>query len=110
MESRIKVARRAVVDADEAFDWIARYAPRTAARWYTKLFAAIDSLETNPARCSIASESDAFPEVVRQLLFGKRRTAFRILFVIRGEMVLVLRIVRCARQSLTVDELSENEP
>jgi plasmid stabilization system protein ParE len=110
MEYRIKAARRAVVDADEAFDWIARRAPRTAARWYAKLFAAIDTLETNPARCSVASESDACPEEVRQLLFGKRRNAFRILFVIRGDMVLVLRIVRGARQSLTVDELAENGP
>ncbi len=105
----IKVARRAITDADEAFDWIAQRAPRTAGRWYRRLFAAIDTLEINPARCALAEESDAFPEEVRQLLFGKRRAAFRILFVVRDHTVHVLRIVRGARLSLKPDELSADD-
>jgi plasmid stabilization system protein ParE len=109
MEYRIKVARRAVADANETFDWLVQRAPRTAGRWYVKLFAAIDTLESNPERCAIASESDAFPEQVRQLLFGRRRTAFRILFVVRGDTVHVLRIIRGARQPLRPDELSAEE-
>jgi plasmid stabilization system protein ParE len=109
MEYRIKVARRALADVDEAFDWLAQRAPHTAGRWYTKLFEAIDKLASNPARYALASETETFHEELRHLPFGKRRNAFRILFVIRGDTVHVLRIVRGVRQSLTPDELSADE-
>jgi plasmid stabilization system protein ParE len=109
MEYRIKIAAKAYSDAEEAHAWIAQHAPANAAKWYLKLFEAIDSLKSLPFRCSLAPESDAFQEEIRQFLFGKRRGTYRVLFTIRGDTVQVLRIMHGARQFLTPEDEPEEQ-
>lgn len=107
MEYRFRFAPQAVADAEEAYGWIAQQSPVRAARWYTKLFEAIETLKTNPSRCSLAPESDAFDEEIRQLLYGKRRGTYRILFTVRGHVVHVFRILHGSRQSLKPEDVRE---
>src|SRR5262249_51284591 len=52
--------------------WIHERAPMTAARWYSRLMQAINSLELNPESYPLAPEADAFAVELRQMLFGKR--------------------------------------
>jgi plasmid stabilization system protein ParE len=107
MAYRCELTRRALRDAEEAYAWMAQDAPRRAARWYEGLFARIRTLEENPRRCPLASESEAVGQEIRQLLYGRRRGVYRILFVIRGEEVVrVLAVWHSARQPLPPDTLA----
>jgi plasmid stabilization system protein ParE len=87
MEYRFEFAPRALAQAREVHDWIAESSPERAAKWYQGLFETIETLKTFPMRCPLAPESDAYGEDVRQLLYGKRRAAYRILFTIRDDVI-----------------------
>jgi plasmid stabilization system protein ParE len=106
MDYRIRLTLRAVADAEDAHGWMAEHlSPLQAARWYVGLFDAIESLRSFPHRCPLAPEADAYGEPIRQLLYGKRRNAYRILYVVRGEVVQILRVWHSARQWLKTDEI-----
>ena len=64
---------------------------------------AIATLERNPARWPLAPEAEWYDGDLRQLLHGKRRGIYRILFEVRGETVVILR-VRHGRQNLLRQE------
>ena len=54
-----------------------------------------------PERCTVAEDdSEVLGREVRLKLYGRRRGAYRILFVIRGAEVNVLRIRHTARGPL----------
>ena len=80
-----------------AHDWIARHSPARAETWYRGLFEAIETLKTLPTRCPVISESPALGEDVRELLYGKRRGVYRIIFSIRGDVIRILSIWHGAR-------------
>src|SRR5262245_37801950 len=100
MNYRVVIQPRAQRDIDDAFRWVQQQAPERAARWYNALVAAIDSLQTLPARCGLAPEADIFEKEIRQLLHGKRRGVYRILFTIEGDIVSVLAVRHAARSFL----------
>ena len=104
----VSLTERAEDDVERAYLWHSRRSPEVAARWYAGLLAALDSLSALPERCPVAPENDVFPDVtVRQLLYGKRRTSYRILFFVippaDGEAsgtVRILRVLHGAQQRL----------
>ncbi|WP_217650593.1 type II toxin-antitoxin system RelE/ParE family toxin [Spirulina major] len=53
-----------------------------AKSWYVHLLRKIQSLTTMPNRCSLAPENDKFSQDIRQLIYGKGRNAYRILFTV----------------------------
>ena len=59
--------------------------PAAAVPWHGQLLEAIRSLENNPERCGLAPESAWYPGEVRQLLHGKKRGVYRVLFEVRGD-------------------------
>lgn len=104
MRYRVKITELAWSEVEGAYAWLAGQAPAAATRWRAKLLEAIDSLEAYPERCPEAPESDYLGGEVRQLLFGKRRGVFRILFEIRGDTVYVIRVRHGARRFLGEQE------
>jgi hypothetical protein len=66
-------------------------------------------LKSNPKRCPVDPDSDAFGEEVRLLLYGKRHGKHRILFAIRSQMVHVLDVRHSARQSFS-EEMEQDRP
>jgi plasmid stabilization system protein ParE len=107
MAYRCELTRRALRDAEEAYTWIARDSPRRAARWYEGLFAKIRTLADNPRRCPLAPESEADGHEIRQILYGRRRGVYRVLFVVRSEeLVLVLAVWHGSRQPVPPDTLA----
>jgi hypothetical protein len=54
-----------------------------------------------------AVESEIFSEEVRQLLYGKSKNIYRVLFAIRDTTVYVLYVRHSARSPLTTDDLDE---
>ncbi len=61
---------------------------------------AIDALATFPARCPLAPENAFFSHEIRQLLYGKGRHVYRILFTITGDAVSVLHIRHGAQETM----------
>jgi plasmid stabilization system protein ParE len=74
--------------------------PTVAARWYNGLLKKVASLRTQPTRCPIAPENDKFPIEIRELLHGRRRNVFRIIFTIRDDTVSILFVHHSAQQEL----------
>jgi plasmid stabilization system protein ParE len=62
---------------------------------------AIRSLQDNPERCGLAPESEWCPGEIRQLLHGKRKGVYRILFEIRHDAVYILHVRHGAQDLLS---------
>ena len=67
------------------------------------------TLQAQPRRCGLAIENDIFPEEVRQLLYGKPPNVYRILFVIRGDLVYVIHVRHSKQALLTAEDWDEEE-
>lgn len=98
MRYRVIFRPKARDEALAAADYIALHgSPESARRWYEGLEAAIASLESMPAACGYARESEAFPGVeLRQLIYGSHR----LIFEIRKREVHILRVRHAARENL----------
>ena len=98
MKFRVVVTARARADAVEAFRWLVERSPDAASRWYLGLEKAIASLATMPERHPVAEEeSDQLGFTLRQMLYGRRRGIYRILFSIEQDTV-TLHYVRHSAQ------------
>jgi plasmid stabilization system protein ParE len=95
---RVVVTARARADAVEAFRWKAEASHQAAARWYAGLEKAIAKLGELPERHPIAEEeSELLGITLRQMLYGRRRGVFRLLFSIEGETVILHAIRHSSR-------------
>jgi plasmid stabilization system protein ParE len=97
---RVIIQPPAAAEMDDAYLWIAERAPDNATKWFNGLEAAIYSLEDFPERCPLAEESKAFDVEIRQLVYGKRVGAYRILFTIVGDAVHILHVRHGRRKRL----------
>jgi plasmid stabilization system protein ParE len=100
MKYEVAITEEAWDEIQEAYDWLVHRAPEAARRWKSDLLEAIQELETLPAACSLAPETAYFGREVRQMLYGKRRNKYRVLFEIRKQLVIVLRVRHGARRNL----------
>ena len=100
------ISRRALADLRVIFLWKCERARSTvgAQRWYQKLRAAIQSLANSPERCGFAAEDEWYDGELRELIHGKRRQAVRILFEVRGDEVVILRVRHANQDYLGPDE------
>ncbi|MEA5471403.1 type II toxin-antitoxin system RelE/ParE family toxin [Spirulina sp. 06S082] len=93
----------------DAYFWFSNYSPRQARSWLEGLYKSILSLEKMPLRCSLVFENDFFEEEIRQLIYGKGKSAYRILFTVMENTVHILFIRHSAQQPLSPeDEEREN--
>jgi plasmid stabilization system protein ParE len=105
MSYRVVLQRLAVEDLREAYEWAARAAPRSAARWLERFQIALQSLDERPDRCPFAPENRKVDAELREYLFGRRPHVFRAIFLVDGDAVRILRIRRAQRRLLSRDEL-----
>lgn len=105
MAYQVRITARALADANEVLARIGRIAPQAAARWHAALLDKVQTLEDHPERCPLAVEAEKLGIELRELLFGKRRGVYRILFTVDGDTVLVHHIRHAARDSLMPGEL-----
>ncbi len=100
MKYRVEVTEPAEHDADEVYEWLRERSANGAARWWHVFRATLEKLEQNPIGHGTAPESDVFDEPLLQTLFKTRRgRTYRTLFIVRDDVVYVLR-VRGAGQDL----------
>ncbi|MEM1172201.1 MAG: type II toxin-antitoxin system RelE/ParE family toxin [Cyanobacteria bacterium P01_H01_bin.35] len=101
MEYQVEITDVALAEAEEAYLWMMeQLSPQNAEKWFDGLIDAIESLNKSPKRCSLALENEVFLEEIRQLLYGKGRNTYRILFTVSEQVVDVLHIRHSARQLL----------
>lgn len=102
-EYRIILQPEAYEGMESAYEYIAEESPEHAREWATGLMDALNSLKRFPRRCQIAPESEFFPQEIRQLLYGRGRGVYRVLFTITGDAVSILHIRHSAQDALKPD-------
>ncbi len=105
MTYQVELTRRARQDANSTVDYLEQFSVAAAERWYAALEMAIESLKQLPQRAGIAPEAEEMGIELRQLLFGKRRAVYRILFTVEGDKVTVWRVRHSAQDSLKPKDL-----
>jgi plasmid stabilization system protein ParE len=105
MTHKVLLTPKATEDAEAIYRWIAGDAPDTAVDWYHGLLDALASLDALPNRCPLAREARTLRRDVRQLLYGN----YRILFIIDGKVVRILRVRHGARRDLRRKDFEEGK-
>jgi plasmid stabilization system protein ParE len=108
MKYRVELSSVAEAEADSAFLQLSQVTFLTrASQWYSGLLQAIGSLSQMPKRCSLARENERFSQEIQQLIYGKGRNSYRILFtVLEGQEIFTVRILHI--QHGTQQTLGEN--
>lgn len=103
---RVVVTEKAEADVESVLKWFHdQMATEAGGKWLAGLMAKLDTLETHPERCSLAAESEDVGEAIRELLFGRKRYKYRLLFRIVGKTVQILRVWHGSRDAITRDDL-----
>ena len=105
MDYSVVVTENAKDNLRAAYRRAAEHAPETAARWLHRFEAALDTLSSNPERCTLAPENDSVEQEIRQFFYGKRGRIYRALFTIEGNRVIVLHVRWGGMDLATEDEL-----
>jgi plasmid stabilization system protein ParE len=101
MMYQIDVSSVASSEADQAALTVARLlGAERSKEWYDGLLTAIASLKQMPKRCAVAREDEFLSLEVRQLLYGKGRSTYRIVFtILDGPGVATVRILSIRHSS-----------
>lgn len=92
MAFQVRTTQTADAQIELAYLWLKEYNPPYADQWFRGLMNTIASLQEKPRRCALALEHEVFSEEVRQILHGKSKNIYRILFTIRDDTVYVLSV------------------
>jgi plasmid stabilization system protein ParE len=107
MAFQVETTPVAEAQIEKAYRWHRNANPEFADRWFRGLMNTIATLQEKPRRCSLAVEHEIFSEEVRQLLHGKSKNVYRVLFTIRDTTVYVLYVRHSAQAPLTADDLEQ---
>ncbi|WP_449418170.1 type II toxin-antitoxin system RelE/ParE family toxin [Phormidium nigroviride] len=110
MKYRVEISSVAEAEADSAFLYLSQLTSLIkATQWYAGLLQAIESLASMPKRCPLARENEYFSQEIRQLLYGRGRNSYRILFtIVDGQDISTIRILHIRHASqLTIGEEPE---
>lgn len=101
MKCRIEISSVAEAEADRAFLRLSQVtSPAKANQWYSGLLLAIESLSQMPKRCPLARENKYFSQEIRQLLYGRGRNSYRVLFtILEGQNISTVRILHIRQAS-----------
>jgi plasmid stabilization system protein ParE len=105
MPYQVQITARALREIDEALEWYAVRSLRTAVKWYVNLMDAVRDLGENPERFDLAPENEWYPGELRQMLYGKKRGSYRILFEILAGTVYILRVRHSAQDFVAPDDM-----
>ena len=100
MEYQVSLTDRFVLHLQEIGDHIAKDSPINALRWIEELERQVQRLARFPEGHAPARENENHSVELRQMLYGKGRHQYRIIFTIKGDQVIVLDVRHGARQDL----------
>lgn len=105
MSYEVAYAPNAIREVEDIYLWIKCRAPLSADRWRDDFIAKAESLSKDPTSHRLAPENSKFTCEIRQLLFRKRRSQFRIIFTIKEDKVIILTVRHHSRRPLDEGEL-----
>ncbi len=105
MAFKVKITFIAEGEIEKAYNWYRKVNEVFADEWFKGLMNKIATLQEMPQRCAFAIENDIFSEDVRQLLDGKTKNIYRVLFTIREDTVYILYIRHSSQNPLTKNDL-----
>jgi plasmid stabilization system protein ParE len=107
---QIRWSRKAEQDLVDVLRWFqSQSATQAGADWFVRIQEATKNLRNNPAGYPLAAESENLAFELREMLFGKRRGQYRVLFVIDVAAVVVLHVRHAARDAATEDDLGRSD-
>jgi plasmid stabilization system protein ParE len=107
MTFQVEITPTAEAQIEQAYRWYREHNPEFADLWFRGLMNTIATLQEKPQRCALAIEHEIFPEEVRQLLYGKAKNVYRVLFTIRDATVYALYVRHSSQSPLTLDDIDE---
>ena len=112
MKYRIEISSAAEAEADSAFLRLSQVtSPVKASQWYSGLIQAFESLSQMPKRCPLAPENEYFSQEIRQLIYGRGRNSYRVLFtVLEGQNISMVRILHIRHTSQQPISADSDEP
>jgi len=106
MSFRVEITEAAYRDLDEILRWLSGRSLQTATLFTRRFEKALSRLENFPLSCGLAYENAFVDEELRHLLFGLRKgRSYRALFVVRGEIVTILRIRGPGQRTVSPEDL-----
>ena len=107
MGYEVSLSAPAESDMYAVFERIREAAPDAAEGWLIRLFTQIETLAEMPLRCTVIPETDELGFEARQLLFGRGRGVYRVIFRVLEEkrLVQILRVWHGSRDALTAKDV-----
>jgi plasmid stabilization system protein ParE len=106
MTRRVELTERALREMDRTYGWlVSERSLDYAQRWHDVMSDAFDSLASDVFTWAEAPEAVSSGRDIRQMIVGKKRRAHRVLFEVRGNRVVVLRIRHVSQDYLQPDDL-----
>jgi len=105
MEFQVELTRYAKEEIESNYLWLKDYDSGYADSWFRDLMNTIATLQDKPMRCALARENDDFSEEIRQLIYGKSSSRYRIIFMIQEDIVYILSVRHGSRSSLNFNPL-----
>jgi plasmid stabilization system protein ParE len=109
MAFQVRITKTAKAEIDTVYSWLRQRNSVYADKWFRELMDTIATLQEKPLRCTLAPENDALTEEIRQLIYGKSRNKYRILFAIREDTVFVLHVRHSSQAPLIGEEVDTEE-
>ena len=106
MTFQVRFTQTAKVEIDTAYSWLKAQNSVYADNWFRDLMDTDATLQEMPLRCALAPENDTFTEEIHQLIYGKSRNKYRILYTLREDTVFILH-VRNTSQAPLISDIDE---
>ena len=101
MEFQVKLTRSSEQQIEAIYLWLKERNPEYADQWFRGLMNLIATLQDKPRRCPLAKENHSTSEEIRQILYGKSRSKYRVIFAIREDTVHIIYVRHSAQSSIT---------
>ncbi len=98
MDYKVVFTERFARHLQEMGDYIAADNPRRAVSWLEEVEAKVIKLGCFPESHPYARENDGHDIELRQLVFGKGRYKYRVIFTVREDDVVILDIRHASRE------------
>ena len=106
MNRQVELTDRAHREMDRTYAWlVSERSLDYAQRWYENMSDAFESLVSDLVTWEEAPEALSTGRDIRQMIVGKKRRAHRVLFEIRDDRVVVLRIRHVSQDYINPDDL-----
>ncbi|MEA5488776.1 MULTISPECIES: type II toxin-antitoxin system RelE/ParE family toxin [Pseudanabaena] len=101
MEFQVRLTRSSEQQIEAIYLWLKDRNPEYADQWFRGLMNLIATLQDKPRRCPLVKENHSTSEEIRQILYGKSRNKYRVIFAIRENTVHIIYVRHSAQSSIT---------